>query len=144
MGRNFTRRWKEKLYLFTSYITKQALNVKTGYCHIWCLNETNCIWNETSFLISSACMHHNLLVTTINYSSKRRRRQNTTLISNGRMNEISFVYNLKHAFNNVINISVQQPACFSPNQGISGAPFVYKKTANLHILVNAFYKMYIF
>jgi len=42
------------------------------------------------------------------------------------MNEISFVYNLKHNFNNVINISMQQPACFSPNQGIFGAPFVHK------------------
>jgi len=34
--------------------------------------------------------------------------------------KISFVYNLKHHFNKVIN------ACFSQNQGISGAPYVYK------------------
>jgi len=60
------------------------------------------------------------------------------------MNEMSFVYNLKRIFNNVINVSMQQPACFSPNQGIFGALFVYKETANLHILVNAFYKIYIF
>jgi len=42
------------------------------------------------------------------------------------MNAISFVYNLKQNFNNVINISMQQPACFSPNQGIFWALFVYK------------------
>jgi hypothetical protein len=58
------------------------------------------------------------------------------------MNKITFVYSLKHNFN-VINISMQQPTCFIPNQGIFGAPFVCMSTANLHILVSAFYKIYI-